>query len=84
MPIIKNAKKAMRVAERRTAENEVVRRTYRHALKTARKSLATADLSAAQKQVMKAAKNGVVHKNKARRLISRLAKSASMAASAPA
>jgi len=84
MPVIKNAKKAMRVAKRRTAENEIVRRTYRRALKTARRSLTVADLSAAQKQVMRAAKNGVIHKNKASRLISRLAKSTSAAVSASA
>ncbi len=74
MPVIKSAKKMMRVAERRAAENELVRRTFKHAVKAARTEANPKTLATAQGALMKAAKNNVIHKNKASRLIARLAK----------
>ncbi len=76
----KSAKKATRVIARRTAVNRARRskmRTYlrkvEEALSAGDKSAATDAFQVAQPLLMKAAQNGVIHKNTASRKVSRLA-----------
>lgn len=80
MPVTKSAKRALRVAHRRAAENLKTKALYKDAVKSVRKavdsSTATAGalFSKAQSALDTAAKNHTIHKNKAARLKSRLAK----------
>jgi small subunit ribosomal protein S20 len=74
-----SAKKAVRKIERRTAVNKSRRsqmRTYvrkvEEAIAAGDPTAATAALRAAEPLVMRAAQNGIVHKNTASRKVSRL------------
>ncbi len=76
-----SAKKATRVAARRTVINKnrtsQVRSSVRkveEALKSGDRSAAEAALKAAEPQLMRGAQKGVLHKNAAARKVSRLAK----------
>ena len=84
MPNIKSAEKWVRQTEKRTAQNKD-RKTR---LKTIfKKAVATRDAAFAttvESELDKAAKTGVIHKNKAARKKSRLAKALVRAAAAPA
>ena len=80
MPITSSAKKALRQSIKRRARNIVKKDAYKKALKTYRtlvtdKSSAGLDaaLAKAFQALDKAAKSGVIKKNKASRLKSRLA-----------
>lgn len=91
MPITKSAKKALRVGSRRHSINLRVKRAYKEAVRDVRRlanekpvttealkgneTLKNA-LTKAYSELDKAAKKGVIHKNKASRLKSRLAKMA--------
>lgn len=84
MPIIKSAKKRVRVASKATARNTKTKRTFRSAVKAFQASLtsgkdAAKTHSAAQSSLDKAVKKGVIHKNKAARKKSQLAKAAKAA-----
>lgn len=87
MPVTKSAKKALRTAERRHEENLIQRDTYKKAIKSVRKAVASGVgsinelFSAAQSTLDRAAKNNTIHKNKAARLKSRLAKAAAVVSS---
>lgn len=80
MPLIKSAKKAIKTTKRRTEENRLVRAKIKNALKGARVAITANDKDAAEKvskayrELDLAAKKNVIHKNKAARLKSRLAK----------
>ncbi|MFA5132238.1 MAG: 30S ribosomal protein S20 [Candidatus Paceibacterota bacterium] len=81
MAITKNAKKALRVSDRKRVVNDRVRRTMKEAVKTVRKDVVskdakalTSDLSLAFKALDKAAKKGTIKKGTANRKKSRLAK----------
>ena len=90
MPITKSAKKALRVSNRRHTINLRVKRTYKDAVRDVRRPAdkKPANAESAEKstetlkkmlirvysELDKAAKKGVIHKNKAARLKSRLAK----------
>lgn len=83
MPISASAKKSLRVAERRATENKA----YKARLRNALRNRSTIEMSALFSLLDKAAKRHVIHKNKAARLKSRLAKAAAAPAaveSAPA
>jgi small subunit ribosomal protein S20 len=74
-----SAKKAVRKIERRTAVNRTRRSQMRTYVRKVEEALATGDanaaqaaLAAAEPLVMRAAQNGIVHKNNASRKISRL------------
>lgn len=70
MPISASAKKSLRVAQRQGLENRIMKARVKNTLKKT-----TAEtLSTAFSILDKAAKNHVIHKNKAARLKSRLAK----------
>jgi len=81
MPIIKSAKKALRQSQKKQARNVVYKSGIKKTKKNIEKVLITkelekakTDLSAFYKIVDKAAKKNVIHKNKANRIKSRLAK----------
>jgi small subunit ribosomal protein S20 len=90
MPIIKSAKKRVKVAAKASARNSRTRRTLRDALKAFAKALegkktdqiAKAEL-AAVKAVDQAAKKAVIHKNKAARYKSQLSAQAKAAGVKP-
>lgn len=74
MPVTKSAKKKMRVDERRRVVNMRVRRRYKKVVREARKNPTTENVKKAFSELDTAAKKHVIHKNKAARLKSRLAK----------
>ncbi len=76
----KSAKKAIRVIERRAAVNKSRRSRVRTYVRKVDEAIASGDkktsenaLSVAQKEMMRAAQKGVLHKNTASRRISQLA-----------
>jgi small subunit ribosomal protein S20 len=91
MPVTKSAKKALRVSARRKEENLVTKDLYKKAVKLVRKAAEEGAgelsdlLGKAQSALDKASKRKAIHRNKAARLKSRLAKkvAAPAAASAP-
>ncbi len=84
MPIIKSAKKRVRVARKAAARNSKTKRNFKSALKLFSKSPGTKSLSDAQSKLDTAAKKGVIHKNKAARLKKRAAAKAKAAGVKPA
>jgi small subunit ribosomal protein S20 len=68
MPIIKSAKKRVRTANKAAVRNSKTKRSLKSALKLFAKSPSAKTHSAAQSNLDKAAKKGVIHKNKASRL----------------
>lgn len=74
MPIIKSAIKKMRKDRIRTARNEKREESYRKAVKTARRNPDAKNLTAVFSALDKAVKVNLIHKNKAARLKSSLAK----------
>lgn len=68
MPIIKSAKKRVRVAKKAAVRNSKTKRSLKSALKLFAKSPSSKAQSAAQSNLDKAVKKGVIHKNKAARL----------------
>lgn len=90
MPIIKSAKKRVRVSEKATIRNAKTRRTLREAVKSFHKAIATGkktDVATTHKQAVSAidtaAKKNVIHKNKAARKKSQLSAAAKAAGVAP-
>lgn len=77
MPNIKSAIKKVRKDKRRAAINRRWRERYKKAVKGVREKPTPENLQAAQKNLDKAAKKGVIKKGKASRLKSRLAKTLS-------
>jgi len=80
MPLIKSAKKAVKTTKRQSEENRLVRAKIKDSLKGARIAITAGDkdavekISKAYRELDIAAKKNVIHKNKASRLKSRLAK----------
>ncbi len=70
MPIGASAKKSLRVAKRQALENKVMKAR----IKNQTKKTTTETLPLTYSLLDKAAKNHIIHKNKAARLKSRLAK----------
>ena len=83
MPIIKSAKKRVRVAAKASVRNSKTKRVLRGALKLFGRKSSAASLSGAQGAVDRAAKKGVIHKNKAARLKKQLAARAKAAGVKP-
>jgi small subunit ribosomal protein S20 len=79
MPIIKSAKKRVRVASKATARNVRTKRTLRTALKGFYVSVTSTNVSQAQSALDQAVKKGVIHKNKAARKKKQLAAAAKAA-----
>lgn len=76
MPIIKSAKKRMRTSQKAAIRNSKTKRQMKTAIKQYKDNISQSTQALAQSKIDKAAKKGVIHKNKASRLKSRLAKQA--------
>ncbi len=74
MPIIKSASKKMRQDKKRTQLNKSRKRSVKNLIDEALKKPTKENIKAAQSAVDKLAKVKVIHKNKAARIKSRLAK----------
>lgn len=74
MPISKSAKKALRQTKKRTEINLRIKSQLKRAIKTLEKTPNRKNLVRATSLVDRAAKRGVIHKAKASRLKSQLAK----------
>ena len=68
MPILHNAKKALRSSERKRQVNRRVKTRVKTSLDKVKKSGQSADVSAAYSAIDKAAKKNIIHPNKAARL----------------
>ena len=68
MPIIKSAKKRVKTAKKAAVRNSKTKRSLRNALKAFTSSPSAKAQSLTQSNIDKAAKKGVIHKNKAARL----------------
>lgn len=80
MPVTKSAKKALKTSIRRHEENLLHKAAYKGAIKAIKKAVIAGEgtptelLSKAQSTLDVAAKRNTIHKNKASRLKSRMAK----------
>lgn len=74
MPVLKHAKKKLRQDVRREKENKKVKDTFKRLLKKAKAAPTSEAVRLAVQAVDKAAKEHVIHKNKAARLKSSLSK----------
>jgi small subunit ribosomal protein S20 len=68
MPIIKSAKKRVRVSNKAAVRNSKTKRSLRTAFKTFAKTPSASSHADAQSNLDKAVKKGIIHKNKAARL----------------
>ena len=90
MPIIKSAKKRVKVANKAAVRNSKTKRSLKASVKaftaavTGKDKKAGAALSKVQSEIDKAAKKGVMHKNKAARKQAQVAKAAKAAGVKPA
>lgn len=84
MPIIKSAKKRVRVANKAAVRNSKTKRSLKSALKLFARSPSAQGQSSVQSNVDKAVKKGVMHKNKAARLKKQAAAKAKAAGVKPA
>ena len=84
MPIIKSAKKRVRVARKAAVRNTKARRALKSAVKTLNVKPSAANHSSAQSRIDNALKKGLIHKNKAARLKKRAAARAKAAKVKPA
>jgi small subunit ribosomal protein S20 len=83
MPIIASAKKRVRTTRKATIRNSKTKRSLKSAFKVFTKSPSSKSQSVVQSHLDKAAKKGVIHKNKAARLKSHAAKKAKAAGVKP-
>lgn len=74
MPITKSAKKKLRKDKSREVENLKLKKSYKKTVKKTRENPNKKNLTEASKVLDKAAKKGLIHKNKAARIKSRLAR----------
>lgn len=81
MPIIKSAKKRVKITEKRTLRNRMNRSALRTAIKRFEKAIESKDVNLAKVELVKAestidksTKKGIIHKNNAARKKSRLQK----------
>ncbi len=81
MPIIKSAKKRVKTTKKATARNSKTKKSLRSAFKLFSKSKTSKNHSAAQSALDKAAKKGLLHKNKVARKKRQLSAAAKKAGS---
>ena len=74
MPNIKSAKKRVKVIETKHESNILKKGSMKTAVKKAEKNATVENLNTANKRIDKALNKGIIKKNKASRLKSRLAK----------
>lgn len=74
MPILKNAKKALRVSKRHQVVNHRVKSRLKTSFDALKKSQKAEDLPKTYTAIDKAVKKNIIHKNKAARLKSQASK----------
>jgi len=74
MPVSKSAKKALRVSKRREKINKIISTKLEKLIRLAKKSKDEKNIKSAISMADKASKKGVIHKNKAARIKSKLSK----------
>jgi len=74
MPILKNAKKAQRQTKKRTMANKIKKESLRTKIADFKKSKGKSSLENISSLIDKMVKSGIIHKNKAGRIKSNLAK----------
>ena len=83
MPIIKSAKKRVRVASKAAIRNSKTKRSLRTAIKAFHANITAKNADSAQSALDIAVKKGVIHKNKAARKKKQLAAKAKSAKATP-
>ena len=83
MPIIKSAKKRVRVASKAAIRNSKTKRSLRTAIKAFHANITAKNADSAQSALDIAVKKGVIHKNKAARKKKQLAAKAKQAKATP-
>ena len=84
MPVLKNAKKKLKQDVKRTAQNRKLKENFRELIKAAKLDKKPATVGKAFSAIDKAAKQNVIHKNKAAHLKSQISKAISGVAQAKA
>lgn len=74
MPVTKQARKKLRKDRKREKKNQEVKAVFKKAVKDTKKNPSVKKISVAFKIIDKATKKGLIHKNKASRIKSRMAK----------
>lgn len=74
MPILKNAKKALKVSKKKNIVNRKLKSRVKTAIDQAKKTPKPENISLAHSKIDRAVKKNLIHKNKAARLKSRIAK----------
>ena len=74
MPVTSSAKKALKQEQRRAKENQRLRDAYKKAIRYFKENISAKSLATTYTKIDRAAKNHLIHKNKASRLKSQLAK----------
>jgi len=74
MPILKNAKKALRASKRKALGNLQTKQQMRSSVKSANSSPSQETVSVAYSRIDRAVKRGIIHKNKAARLKSQVSR----------
>lgn len=74
MPVTKTAKRALRSSKRKEKVNKIIKRDLEVALRVAKKKGTKKSVKEATSLIDRAAKKGIIHKNKAARIKSRLSK----------
>jgi len=74
MPILKNAKKALRTSKRKALMNAQTKQQMRTSIKSAKLDASSDRVSLAFSRIDRAVKRGIIHKNKAARLKSQVSR----------
>ncbi len=74
MPILKNAKKALRSSQRKSVVNQRNRSRMRTALQQVRLDKTATSIAEAYRRIDRAVKNKLIHRNKAARMKSQIAR----------
>lgn len=74
MPILKGAKKALRVSKKKNLINRRLKSQMKTAIDQVKKEINTKNISLASSKIDRAVKKNIIHKNKAARVKSQLAK----------
>lgn len=83
MPLLQNAKKALRVSKKKAEQNRVVKSKMKTLIDKARKAISQASLSEAFSAIDRSARKHIIHPNKAARLKSQLSKQLASGAETP-
>ncbi len=84
MPILKNAKKALRVSKRKAKLNQPIRSKMKTSIDAAKKKSSLETIANAFSAIDKAVKRNVIHRKKAARLKSQVSRGATAQATKPA